>query len=175
MKMKAAAMIAALSLLSWTAFASGGQEIGDSVGREKKGSAAVASEKTNSTQFLEVAATGTPQQIQAALSGGADVNASDKDGTTALMYAAQKNENPEVISILLKAGADIEGEDKDGDTALMWAARSTRNPEVVMTLLKAGADAMEKDLLGKKALSYAALNANLKDTDAFRQLLKASQ
>jgi len=50
--------------------------------------------------------TGTPQQVQAAINQGADLEARDKEGMTALMYAAALNPNAEVIMRLLKAGAD---------------------------------------------------------------------
>lgn len=54
--------------------------------------------------FIELVETGTPQQIQAAIDQGEDVNAKDKLlGWTALMYAARFNKNPEVITTLLSA------------------------------------------------------------------------
>ena len=79
--------------------------------------------------FFELLEIGTPQEIQAAINKGADAKARDKDGRTALMFAAAYNQDPEVIATLLKAGADLEArETKSGWTALMAAAATTRTP-----------------------------------------------
>jgi hypothetical protein len=45
---------------------------------------AVASTYAQATDFLELVKTGTPQSVQAAINQGADVNAQDKTGWTAL-------------------------------------------------------------------------------------------
>jgi ankyrin repeat protein len=56
------------------------------------------------------------------LKAGADVKAQDKNnGLTALMYAAETNQNPEVITTLLKSGADAKAKDNAGKTALDYA------------------------------------------------------
>jgi ankyrin repeat protein len=47
-----------------------------------------------------------PEVITVLLKGGADIRARDKDGSTALMVAAQ-NDNPEVVTALLEAGTDV--------------------------------------------------------------------
>jgi len=44
---------------------------------------------SQTTNLFELAKSGTPQQIQTAISGGAKVNAHDRDGCSALMYAAR--------------------------------------------------------------------------------------
>jgi ankyrin repeat protein len=49
------------------------------------------------------------------------------------------------------------------------------HPEVITVLLKAGGDAKAKNSDGKTAFDYAQKNANLKGTDAYRQLQEASQ
>jgi ankyrin repeat protein len=49
------------------------------------------------------------------------VNAKDKHGMTALMYAAHYNQHAEVITTLLKAGADANAKDDEGTTALNFA------------------------------------------------------
>lgn len=45
--------------------------------------------------FFELVKTGTPRDVQTAISNGAEVNARDKDGKTALMGAAEYNQYPE--------------------------------------------------------------------------------
>jgi hypothetical protein len=114
-----------------------------------------ASAFAQTTNFTDLVVYGAPQDVQAAIDKGADVNA-HSDYRSALMVAAAYNENPAVIAILLKAGADMEAEDGAyGMTALMWATRHNGNPEVILTLLKAGADVKAKSDEGKTAFDYA--------------------
>ena len=75
------------------------------------------------TDFFELAKTGTPKSIEAAIRQGADPRARDKYGETALMYAAGNNQNPEVSLVLLRAGADINAKSTDGWTPLMLRCR----------------------------------------------------
>ncbi len=120
--------------------------------------------------FFELVKTGTSQSVQAAISKGADVNAHDNIGWTALMAAAARNPNPEVITTLLKAGADIKARDTDGSTPLMYAARFNQNSEVITTLLNAGADVKAKDSTGKTAFDYSKDNETLEGSDAYSKL-----
>jgi uncharacterized protein len=83
---------------------------------------ALAPAHAQETDLLEVAKTGTNQDMQAAISSGADVNAQDKSGWTALMYVAARNQDPQLITTLLKAGAALNARNRDGTTALMAAA-----------------------------------------------------
>ena len=68
--------------------------------------------------------TGTPEEIQAIIEAGADLNARGDHGQTPLMEAAKRTAKPEVISILLEAGADVNARRPDGKTALMMFARN---------------------------------------------------
>ena len=52
---------------------------------------------------------------------GANVNARNSKGMTALMLAAMNNSNPEVVKALINAGADIFAKDNEGKTALNYA------------------------------------------------------
>jgi len=127
--------------------------------------------------LFAVAITGTPQDVQAAINNGADVNAYSSAFMTPLITAASFNDDPEVITTLLKAGADLEAVDRSpyGMTALIAAASLNRNPEVIKTLLKAGANGRAKDKTGKTALDYARRNYSLEGTDALKQLEEASR
>ena len=55
---------------------------------------------------------------------GADVNAKDNDGRTALMNAAYWG-SEQAAYLLLLAGADIHAADNEGQTALMIVKKST--------------------------------------------------
>jgi hypothetical protein len=62
-----------------------------------------------------------PKLIAALIKNGADVNATDKNGTTALMWAAKAN-HLETIITLIDNGADVDSRDVNGKTARDYAA-----------------------------------------------------
>lgn len=70
--------------------------------------------------------------VRALLSAGANVNAQDHKGNTALMAAAAYN-NVRVVKVLLDAGADRTIKNKNGETALSIAS-NTKYAEVVQLL-----------------------------------------
>jgi hypothetical protein len=126
-----------------------------------------ASACAQTTKLFGAVLTGTPQDVQAAIDKGADVNARDSEGQTPLINAATYNKDPEVITTLLKAGADLEARDSRGfgGTALLWAAGNNGNPEVISTLLKAGADIKATDTLeGRTALIHAVYQTAYENT-----------
>lgn len=107
------------------------------------------------------------------LKAGADVNARDGNGQTALITVALDNDNVAQLKQLLKAGADIDAADIYGRTALMYAAHSARNPGAVLVLLKAGADKTLKDMHGRTALDFLKGNRTLRESAAYPRLSKA--
>ena len=107
--------------------------------------------------------------VKRLLEAGADVNAKDNDGQTALMLASTNNRRDlRVASELLKAGADVNAKGNDGQTALMLA--SWVGKEVVSELLKAGADVNAKDNDSWTALMLASRAGR---TEVVDMLLKA--
>ncbi|MGA2612124.1 MAG: ankyrin repeat domain-containing protein [Spirochaetia bacterium] len=133
--------------------------------------AASAYAQTTDFHFFALVEAGTPQDVQAAISKGLDVNAKDKEGYTLLMHAAN-NQNPLVITTLLKAGADINARDTAfGGTALVWAAGWNQNPEVITVLLAAGADINAMDNYGRTPLMAAARDN--RNPEVLTTLLKA--
>ena len=125
--------------------------------------------------FIELCYTGTAQQVEEAIKAGANVNAKDKHGRTALMQAVINTKNPEVITELIKAGADVNAKSNTGVTALMRAAGSRPNPEVIAELIKAGANVNAKSENGWQggwtALMYAAWDHQ--NTEFITALIKA--
>ena len=80
-----------------------------------------------------------PEVIKTLITAGADVNAKDEEGYTALVYATG-SKNPEAVKILLSAGADVNAKAEEGWTALLDAVYYNDNLEIVKILIAAGAD-----------------------------------
>lgn len=91
--------------------------------------------------------------IRMLLQDGADVGAKDKDGWTALMWAAWSG-LPQVASELLEKGAVATPADRQGNTALTLAAQRGQ-VDVVRLLLGKGADKTASTPAGKTALDFA--------------------
>ena len=71
-------------------------------------------------------------KVRECIDNGADVNEADRDGFTALHWAA-RNSNVEICTLLLKNNADVNKADRDGWTALHYAA-SNGNVEICKLL-----------------------------------------
>ena len=108
----------------------------------------------------EAAQQGDEGVVRAALEQGADVNAAQGDGMTALHWAALRDD-AEVVRMLLAAGADVNATTRlNGHTPLLLAAEEGR--AVVLTpLLQAGADVNDRTTNGTSALMFAAGSGNL--------------
>ncbi len=85
-----------------------------------------------------------------------DVHARDKQGQTALFYAARYATDPLVLHKLVTAGADTFATDKHGYTPLMTAAEYNPSPRVVMALARYGRFLQPQAANKDKALALAA-------------------
>lgn len=94
--------------------------------------------------------------LKAALEGGADVNARDGRGWTALMHAANMGYSP-LVELLLKSQADPDLQAPDGATALFMAALH-RHIEIIALLVKAGAEISIQGPKGRTALEVARIH-----------------
>ncbi len=128
--------------------------------------------------------------IERLIEAGADVNAKDEDGRTALMLIAEANHRNsrntlrEAIAMLIKYGADVNAKDNYGRTALMSAHS---NAEATKALIKTGANVNARDeggytaLMGAnnaevaKALIKAGADVNARTEGGFTALMRASQ
>ena len=94
------------------------------------------------------------EEIKELLKKGADLEAKDGDGKTALYWAATWGKL-DGVKCLAECGADLEVKDKFGDTALMKVA-SWGELDGVKCLAECGADLEAKDKDGRTALIKAA-------------------
>lgn len=94
-----------------------------------------------------------PAVVQVLVEAGADLEARDSAGSTAIHYAAQ-NQNDEIIRALIEAGADITATQEGGATPLHLAALHS-TPAVLTAIMDAGADILAVDWDGKTAFDYA--------------------
>ncbi|MCR5220169.1 MAG: ankyrin repeat domain-containing protein, partial [bacterium] len=92
--------------------------------------------------FIDLCALGEIGAVRQAIRDGANPNAHNQYGNTALMYAVNNNKDPEVINALLEAGADINAKNDNGETALMDAALfgDGDNAEKIRALLEGKPD-----------------------------------
>jgi len=88
-------------------------------------------------RVLLAAAQGATDIVQALLAHGADINAKDTSGRTALIQAASQG-HIDTLQGLLARGANVNARNNDGETALTWA-RARGNTEAVKLLRQAGA------------------------------------
>ena len=110
--------------------------------------------------LVKAASKGDTAAVRALLAKGADIQARDAAGRTALMYAAE-NGDPTSVQALLLSGADVNGRDWQGWTALMYAAE-TGDVTTVQTLLAQKAHVNAKsESKGWTALMSAAARGHL--------------
>jgi tetratricopeptide (TPR) repeat protein len=105
-------------------------------------------------QLLTAARTGDTAKVQQLLDKGANIEAKNEYGSTALVLAARDGQI-EVVRLLLNKGANIEAKDKDDYTALLLSA-IRGNTEVVKLLLDKGANIEGKERRGNTPLYAAA-------------------
>ncbi len=112
-----------------------------------------------SEQLIEAVKANDSAGVRELLAGGADANARDVYGATALMNAAHQG-NLEMVNDLLAAGAEVDAKDELGWTALMKACNNAEMdrgfPDIIERLIAAGADANVKIGYGIRPLMLAA-------------------
>jgi ankyrin repeat protein len=93
------------------------------------------------------------KKIKELIDMGADVNATDRIGSTLLMVASFWG-HKEVADLLVENKADVNLKDKWNETALMYAARDGYK-EIVEILISNGADVGAKNNDGETAIDLA--------------------
>ncbi len=102
--------------------------------------------------------------LQALVGSGADLDAAQGDGATALHWAAHRND-PTAAVLLIEGGAAVNVQNDLGATPL-WLAAQSGSAEMVVRLLEAGATPDLALAMGETALMVAARSGNLAAVDA---------
>src|SRR6266480_537141 len=118
-------------------------------------------------KLVDAAKARNTAEVQKLLGQGANANAKDKAGWTALLWAAYFGRT-DTVRALLEKGADVNARGTDGMTALMNAA-SADYRDIVHSLLEKGADVNAKSKVGRTALMSA---SDLGQLDTVRVLLE---
>jgi ankyrin repeat protein len=107
------------------------------------------------TALMLAANLGNLEMVEVLIDSGADVNAADERGFTALFHGCYNAEHdrgyPDVVRALIDAGADVETRIVFGVRPLMYAA-GYGEAGVVEALLEAGADPLARNEGGRTAL-----------------------
>jgi len=127
--------------------------------------------------FIHTAAVGgDTEAVKEFLAAGADVNAKDNDGYTALHLAVGKRGSLEVVKLLITEGVDVNVKNKGGATPLHFTAFYGQE-DVTKLLIDNGVDVNMKGLTGETPLDWAmrgknGINANRFHTEIIDLLRK---
>jgi len=110
-------------------------------------------------ELFEAAKNDQSERVKSLLAAGAEVDAKDEKGITALLYASSEG-HPQTVEALLDAGAEVDAPANDGMTALMVVAKG--NTEIAQALLDAGADVEARTQRGVTPLMVAVATGNTK-------------
>lgn len=119
-------------------------------------SSALYDPKQINEQLIQAAAEGDYDRVVEFLDYGADPDAANEAGTTALIWAAM-NGRTDIVNLLIGEEADVNAKNKRGTTALQAAAAGNRE-EIVDILLNNGADPGLADNQGRTAYYFAEQN-----------------
>jgi len=118
------------------------------------------------TPLMYAAAYGSLDAMRAIITAGADANAANDFGATALMWGIT---DPDKVRLLVASGSDVRARSKMGRTPLYLAAANDGSSATVRLLLERGASLVERDNQESTPL-HAATAAN--DLATIRLLLE---
>ncbi|MBL8383598.1 MAG: ankyrin repeat domain-containing protein [Burkholderiales bacterium] len=115
--------------------------------------AAADAQPSRDAALIEAAGAGDTSRVSRLLGEGANVNARDGRGRSALLAATQSN-RIETARILIKAGADVNAKDDIQDSPYLLAG-ARGHVEILRMTLAAGADLKSTNRFGGTALTPA--------------------
>ncbi|MBZ5602567.1 MAG: ankyrin repeat domain-containing protein [Acidobacteriia bacterium] len=111
------------------------------------------------TRIADAAQNGDLKAVRALIGQKADVNGAQGDGSTALHWAAQKDD-VELAKVLLEAKAKIDVTTRLGAATPLFMACRSGNAAIIELLIKAGAEVNSPDEHGTTPLMMAAAAGN---------------
>jgi ankyrin repeat protein len=109
-------------------------------------------------EFISAASAGDRRKVESLIDQGADPNAHDRSGRTALLAAIDAAQN-DLVPRLIDLGADVNLPAVNGWTPLMAAARRGQ-PDIVRELLATGANPEAQSHDGQTALTAGVEGGN---------------
>lgn len=103
--------------------------------------------------------------VERLIKEGFDVNTSQGDGTTALHWAASRNDLRMTL-LLLEAGAEVKAQTRLGRITPLFMAAQSGNAEIIQALLESGADSASASGIGTTPLMLAAASGSAESIDA---------
>ena len=119
------------------------------------------------TRVADAAQLGDREAVRALLTQKVDVNAAQGDGSTALHWAAVKDD-VELAKMLLAAGANVKATTRNGVATPLFMACKNGNSAMIDVLLKGGSDPDATDEHGTTPLMIAAASGK---ADAVKMLV----
>ena len=107
------------------------------------------------SRLSEAAMQGNKEAVRTLLKQRVDVDSSQGDGTTALHWAAFRDD-VDMAKMLIAAGANVKAETREGAITPLFMACTNGNAAMVDLLLKAGADPNSVKANGTTALMRTA-------------------
>ena len=115
---------------------------------------------STSSPVADAAMARNTASVRGLLRGGADVNAAQGDGTTALHWAAS-HDDLEIAAMLLYAGANVRATTRLGGYTPLHLASQRGHDAVIDVLIKAGANPNQPTVTGATPLMLAAASGHV--------------
>ena len=155
-------VVTVIALGAWLQ-AAGPAPVADAARLRDAGDQGVASarsaEATSKAPVAEATMKRDTAAVQALLKSGADVNAAQGDGMTALHWAA-RNGDLDLAQMLLYAGANVKAATRLGGYTPLLMAADQGHAAVIAALVAGGADVKAANALGTTPLMLAAASGN---------------
>jgi uncharacterized protein len=128
--------------------------------------AAVAQGKDKNQALFTAVTFHDPSKAKQLIEDGADIEAKDEHGMTALIIACSKG-NLDIARLLIEKGAKVNSTGADGTTPLMATAGSgiVYSVEIAKLLLEKGAEVAAQNKDGKTAMNVAGAKGDKKLAD----------